>query len=89
MRRRWSELTRVERVGLYTRQSLYVMLWSFNGSVLLAAAVKLDDAADARRALLGGGLVVTAVAFTAFCRCCGASRRSTRCPGGGSRRCSC
>ena len=28
--RRWSELNRVERVGLYTRQSLYVVLGLFN-----------------------------------------------------------
>lgn len=63
--RRWSELSRVERVALYTRQSLYLVLWSFNGSVLLAAAVKLDDPADAA-VLLGGGLAVTALAFAAF-----------------------
>ena len=60
--RRWSDLTGVERVGLYTRQSLYVVLWAFNGSVLLAAAVDLEDTAETA-ALLGGGLVVTALGF--------------------------
>lgn len=62
--RRWSELTRVERVSLYTRQSLYLLLWLFNGSVLLGAVVELD-AADAAL-LIGGGVVVTAVAFASF-----------------------
>ncbi|MDA0185537.1 histidine kinase [Solirubrobacter phytolaccae] len=64
-RRRWSELTRVERVGLYTRQSLYVLLWLFNVSVVLPAALDLDDTAEAA-ALLGGGLAVSAFAFAAF-----------------------
>ena len=62
--RRWSELSRVERVGLYTRQSLYVMLWSFNGSVLVGAAV--NDESTAAVEILGGGLAVTALAFAAF-----------------------
>jgi len=61
-RRRWSELTRVERVGLYTRQSLYVLLWLFNFSLLLPAALDLDDATESV-ALMGGGLAVSAFAF--------------------------
>jgi len=64
-RRRWSELTRVERVGLYTRQSLYVLLWLFNFSLLLPAALDLDDAAESV-ALMGGGLAVSAFAFAAL-----------------------
>jgi two-component system sensor histidine kinase DesK len=63
--RRWSELTRVERVGVYTRQSLYLLPWSFNASVLVAGAVDLDDTADAA-VLLGGGAVVTAIGFAVF-----------------------
>src|ERR1700754_1283093 len=59
--RRWSELSRVERVGLYTRQSLYLMIWGFNAFVLLAAVAEADDLA----VLVGGGLVVTALAFWA------------------------
>lgn len=64
-RRRWSELTRVERVGLYTRQSLYLILWLFNLSVLLPAALELDSATDAAL-VLGGGLAVSALALAAF-----------------------
>jgi two-component system, NarL family, sensor histidine kinase DesK len=61
--RRWSELTRVERVGLYTRQSLYLMLVGFNASVLIAAANQDDDTPAAA---LVGGFAVTAFAFPAF-----------------------
>lgn len=64
-RRRWSELSRVERVGLYTRQSLYLFLWLFNASVLLPAALGLDSATDAIL-ILAGGLAVSACAFAAF-----------------------
>ena len=63
--RRWSELTRVERVGLYTRQSLYVMLLGFNASLLLATANNEESAPPAAE-IIGGGLVLTAFAFTAF-----------------------
>jgi two-component system sensor histidine kinase DesK len=63
--RRWSELTRVERVALYTRQSLYIMLWGFSASTLLAAAVDPDNDEPAG-ALVAGGLVVTFAAFMAF-----------------------
>ena len=55
--RRWSELNRVERVGLYTRQSLYVVIWLFNGSVLLGNAVQLDP--DPAVPMLVGGFAVT------------------------------
>ena len=51
--RRWSELNRVERVGLYTRQSLYVVLGLFNGLVLLGNAVELDP--DPAVPMLVGG----------------------------------
>src|SRR5688572_10211028 len=57
--RRWSELNRVERVGLYTRQSLYVVLGLFNGSVLLGNAVRLDP--DPAVPMLVGGAAVTAL----------------------------
>lgn len=49
-------------MGVYTRQSLYALLWGFNGLVLGVAAVKLDDAGEAA-ALLAGGLAVTAAGF--------------------------
>jgi hypothetical protein len=60
--RRWSELSRVERVGLYTRQSLYALLWSCNSFILLSASFELSDDGDAVW-LVGGGLAVTALAF--------------------------
>ncbi|HST40664.1 MAG TPA: histidine kinase [Conexibacter sp.] len=63
-RRRWSDLSGVERVGLYTRQSLYAVLLGFNGLVLLPVALKLDERGEAV-ALLVGGAAVTALAFIA------------------------
>ena len=62
--RRWSDLTAVERVGLYTRQSLYVVLWAYSGLVLLVAAEKVDDHGQAV-ALVAGGAAVTALGFAA------------------------
>lgn len=62
MRRRWSDLSGVERVGLYTRQSLYVLLWGFNGYVLLPAALDLDNRGQVV-ALIGGAAAVTALGF--------------------------
>ena len=79
--RRWSELTRVERVALYTRQSLYLMLWGFAASTLLAAALDPDNDEPAG-ALVAGGLVVTLAAFMAFVPMLRTVER--RCPGGGS-----
>jgi two-component system sensor histidine kinase DesK len=58
--RQWSDLSGVERVGLYTRQSLYLVLLSFNAWALGATAVKLDERGQAA-ALVAGGAVVTAV----------------------------
>ena len=52
-------------MGLYTRQSLYVMLWGFSASTLLAAALDPDNDEPAG-ALVAGGLVVTFAAFMAF-----------------------
>ncbi|MDW5597080.1 histidine kinase [Conexibacter stalactiti] len=63
-RRRWSDLNGVERVGLYTRQSLYLVLLGFNGLLLVPVALRLDDRGEAV-ALLSGGAVVTALGFAA------------------------
>jgi two-component system sensor histidine kinase DesK len=52
-------------VGLYTRQSLYVMLWGFNASTLLAAALNADEPVGG---VVAGGLVVTFAAHLAFAR---------------------
>lgn len=62
--RRWSELTRVERVHLYTRQSLYLVLVGFNAFALLAAAPELDPAEGI--AVLAGGVVVSALGLNAL-----------------------
>ena len=58
--RRWSDLSGVERVGRYTRQSLYLVLLGFNAWALTAAALKLDERGQAA-ALVAGGAVVTAL----------------------------
>ncbi|MBE2320785.1 sensor histidine kinase [Solirubrobacter sp. CPCC 204708] len=62
---RWSELSRVGRVGLYTRWSLYTVLWGFNASALLTAVVNAEDSTPVAE-LLGGGLVVTVCAHVAL-----------------------
>ncbi|WP_167736440.1 histidine kinase [Nocardioides sp. 1609] len=59
--RRWSDLGRVERVDLYTRASLYVMLAGFAVSLLVAAATDVEDAGE-RSVLVGGGVVVAVAA---------------------------
>lgn len=63
--RRWADLSGVERVGLYTRQSLYFVLWAFNGGVLLAVAFD-GEAGDDAGLLLALGLAVVATAFAAM-----------------------
>ena len=65
MPRRWSELSGVERVGLYTRTSLYVLLWGFNASILVAA-VLTHGGGERAAALLAGGAVVTAASCAAL-----------------------
>jgi two-component system sensor histidine kinase DesK len=55
---RWSQLSRVERVDLYTRQSLYLVLWLMCVSMLFAAS----PAEGGRGAAFwGGGVLVTAL----------------------------
>ncbi|MDO8212093.1 sensor histidine kinase [Conexibacter sp. CPCC 206217] len=57
---RWSDLTGVERVGLYTRQSVYLVLLGFTCLALLPVAFDLDDRGQAV-ALVAGGAAVTAL----------------------------
>ena len=57
----WSKLSEAERVGLYTRQSLYTVLWGYSAFTLSAAAGTLEG--GRRTALVVGGLAFTAVAF--------------------------
>lgn len=61
-RRRWADLGGAERVGLYTRQSLYLVLWAFVLYLLGRAALDIEDGGRAA-AVVGGGLAVTAAAF--------------------------
>lgn len=63
--RRWSDLSRVEVVTLYTRGSLLFVLAVTNAVVLAAGAVQLERGAHPL-ALLGGGAVVTAVGLWAL-----------------------
>ena len=63
--RRWSELSRVERVDLYTRQSLFASLWLFCGILLLTSAPETTSDAQ-RAAFLGGGFAVTALGSLAM-----------------------
>lgn len=54
--RRWSELSRVERVDVYTRQSLYFVLWSM--CTVMLFSVPPQDAGRGTAFLIGGFLVV-------------------------------
>ena len=59
----WSTRSQVERVDLYTRQSLFGLLWLFNGLLALSALVPAGaDAQGLAAAVLGYGLVLTAAA---------------------------
>jgi two-component system, NarL family, sensor histidine kinase DesK len=51
-------------VGLYTRQSLYVLLWLFVGSIVVASVGDLDGGDAA--VLVAGGVAVTGAAFAAL-----------------------
>lgn len=62
--RRWSDLAGAERVGVYTRQSLYVMLWGVNAYTLLSVVRQIDEQWQALL-LLAGGLLVTSSGFAA------------------------
>lgn len=60
--RRWSELSQVERVDAYTRQSLYAVLWLFVGLLLLSATGQDDHAPTTFVLVTAGMVVLTAVA---------------------------
>ncbi|MEO9322485.1 histidine kinase [Nocardioides sp. C4-1] len=55
--RRWSDLSRVERVDRYTRQSLHLLLWVFAAAVVVPVLVD-GDGSDAREAWLAAGAIV-------------------------------
>lgn len=64
--RRWSELSQVERVDVYTRQSLYVVLWLFAGLLLLSAAGQGDQGDQVERSsLVVASVLVVAVTAAA------------------------
>ncbi|WP_418063125.1 sensor histidine kinase [Pimelobacter simplex] len=60
--RRWSELSEVERVDVYTRQSLYLLLWFFVGTMCLSAIAQEPVHRTAYVVAGAGILVLTAVA---------------------------
>ncbi|GAA4668841.1 sensor histidine kinase [Nocardioides nanhaiensis] len=60
--RRWEELSEVERVDLYTRQSLYLILWSFVVFVLVSGTS--ESASSTGTAVALGGALVTTVLGT-------------------------
>jgi two-component system sensor histidine kinase DesK len=60
--RRWSELGRVERVDVYTRISLHLVLWGFCASILGSALLQhADDFAPAVVIATAAGAVVVCV----------------------------
>lgn len=63
--RRWDQLSEVERVDLYTRQSLYLILWSFVVFVLVSGVSDSGSAAGTTVALVGA-LVTTALGTRAM-----------------------
>lgn len=68
--RRWSELGQVERVDVYTRISLYLLLWLFVGTCAASAAARLvrteEPGPAAELAWAGWLLVVLTVATVAL-----------------------
>ena len=56
--RGWAERSQVERVDLYTRQSLYVLVWSFYGVALVGATPEAADRPVLFTALVVGTLVL-------------------------------
>jgi two-component system sensor histidine kinase DesK len=60
---RWSALSEVERVAVYTRWSLYIVLLSFDVLVLVAGA---SDAGDDAVPLAAGGAAVGALGLAAL-----------------------
>ncbi|MBJ7470868.1 MAG: hypothetical protein JHD16_06175 [Solirubrobacteraceae bacterium] len=62
-RRGWSQLTPVERVGLYTRQSLYMVLALANAFAVLAAVAQLDGRGAVGVLLAGAAAVTLAAAW--------------------------
>ncbi|MCR6032692.1 sensor histidine kinase [Nocardioides sp. zg-579] len=62
----WSGRDQVERVDLYTRQSLYVIAALMNGVLLVSAAAVARDHPVGYGALLAGGLALTAASAWAL-----------------------
>ncbi|AIY17653.1 two-component sensor histidine kinase [Pimelobacter simplex] len=61
--RRWSELSEVERVDVYTRQSLYLLLWFFVGTLTISAIAQ-DPEHRTAFAVAGTGILVLTVLAT-------------------------
>jgi two-component system sensor histidine kinase DesK len=56
--RRWSSMDQVERVDVYTRQSLYLLLWCTLAFALVGALPEADEASPRVVAVLVGALVI-------------------------------
>lgn len=65
--RRWSTLSQVDRVDLYTRQSLYVLLWATSAFIVLRG---LDDGREhhVQYTVAAGGAVLVTLAATPVLR---------------------
>ncbi len=57
-RRSWASLDQVERVDLYTRQSLYVLLWSSIGCILVGSLPEAPDDVLALACTVTGAVVL-------------------------------
>jgi len=55
---RWSRLTQVERVDVYTRQSLYLLLWGMQAVFLVTTVVRADDLPGLGVPLAAGAVLV-------------------------------
>lgn len=64
--RRWADLSEVERVDVYTRQSLYLILWSFVVFVLISGAQEPSSTTTGNVVAVGGALVLTALGTRAM-----------------------
>jgi len=60
---RWGRLTQVERVDVYTRQSLYVLLWGMQAVFLVTTLARADDLLGLG-VPLGAGAVLVGLAAT-------------------------
>ncbi|KQP63627.1 sensor histidine kinase [Nocardioides sp. Leaf285] len=66
--KRWSERSEVERVDLYTRQSIYLLLWSSTGFILWRGSADWGEQPPALVALVVAAVAVTCALGTPVVR---------------------